>query len=155
MYTQHLILLVSWGTFRSICNKFFPYVRKSRRKTDYCDHCALYQQQVLPKFWRDIADARQQLEVIRPDYFADLDQYKPAQKAEVDDPAKYCTYIVRHMNRYIDTHRESLSLDEVSQLHKTAVPLSNVCRWHEKVLSAYTWHVRYPTGFYSHFTGKP
>ena len=76
MYTWNaaLLLLDSLSTFMKIVVKFLPFLRKGRRKTDYCDHCALYHQKVLVAFWEDVKKSRTALESVLPTFFIAFDE---------------------------------------------------------------------------------
>ena len=68
-----LISLMSIKTFQRIRKKYCGFMRKGQRKTDVCDHCALFESQVLQGFWHDVRRCRELLEHLWPRYFTDFD----------------------------------------------------------------------------------
>ena len=49
-----------------------------------------------------------------PRYFEEFDVSKKVRRAEVDDPEKYCTLLLRHMGGFIDKYRPELPFNLIS-----------------------------------------
>ena len=89
--------------------QYYGFLRKGQRKTDVCDHCALFENQVLPPgFWHDVRRCRELLEHLWSKYFSDFDTRKKVQRAQVDRPAKYCEMLLAHLGGLIGARRVEL-----------------------------------------------
>ena len=135
-----LISLMSFNTFQRIRKKYYGFLRKGQRKTDVCDHCALFENQVLPGFWHDVRRCRELLEHLWSKYFSDFDTRKKVQRAEVDIPAKYCEMLLAHLGGFIDARREELHDVLVGDLHRVTAKAMDLLRCHLRLLKSHQWH---------------
>jgi len=142
MASALLISMMSFPTFQLIRKKYYGFLRKGQRKTDVCDHCALFENQVLPGFWLDVRRCRELLEHLWPKYFTEFDARKKVQRAEVDIPAKYCEMLLVHIGGFIDAHRPELPIELVGDLHRAAAKALDLLRWHLRLLKSHAWHRR-------------
>ena len=136
------ISLMSFPTFQLIRKKYYGFLRKGQRKTDVCDHCALFGNQVLPGFWHDVRRCRELLEHLWPKYFSDCDVRKKVQRAEVGIPAQYCEMLLAHLGGFIDAHRVELPVVLVGDLHRVTAKAMDLVRWHLRLLKSRAWHRR-------------
>ena len=76
-------------------------------------------------------------------YFEELDERRKVQRAEVDDPAQYCSPLMAHIRSFIEKHRPELPSALVLQLRHAENKALDLLRWHHRPLKSYQWHKRY------------
>ena len=94
---------MSARTMHRIMKEHLCHFKKARCQSDYCQYCADYDDKVLPKAQEMIADARDQLEKIMPNYWQAWDAFLAAEPFK-DLPAleieAFEHYISRHHERH-------------------------------------------------------
>eukprot|EP00434_Breviolum_minutum_P009903 symbB.v1.2.008726.t1/scaffold545.1/size189104/11 len=136
----------SLNTFKKLLAIHFPYVRNPRRDTDVCKHCKHFSKYILPSAKKAAVQAKSDITVICPTYFAAFDasplvQSLQERREEVE--------IITRLRRYIDgcharqepaDARPALSLTDRISLHAAEATGSHILKGHIELLDAYVWH---------------
>ena len=142
-----LHVAMSFPTFLAVVHRWFPYVRFAMRKTDYCDHCHLYQSSICPALYADAWEFREKLLNIYPGYFDHFDGKRAVKRVlEQQDTPKYCNLLTVCIEQYTERFRaeimESQRLAGVFALEMAEKDIRRTLRWHLKVIRSYAWHKR-------------
>jgi hypothetical protein len=140
--SEDLLGRMSFSTFRRIMAKHFQHVRYGRRLTDVCDHCALHQNSILPTFWKDVKQARLQLESAYAGFMAKFDASAATQRAAIDNVPDFCGRLRKYMNQFIMKNRESMTQGQIADVHELTASIDVTLKWSKRLLDSFAWHSR-------------
>ena len=141
-----VLAAMSFQVFLLVLRRWFPEVRKARKKTDYCDHCQLHRASILPGWWEFVREAREALIAVLPTYFEAFDDNPRNLRRQREDVVKFArafwVWVARHGETRRQEREAALTLAQRAALHAKEAEVEDRLRWEVKVLKAYAWHRR-------------
>ena len=89
--SETLMQHMSYPTWVRLLALHMPYVKDGHGKSDYCDHCHLYERSILPTMWSYLREVREHLVALYPVYFDQFDARPFVQTSACSYPSS-CTW---------------------------------------------------------------
>ena len=135
-----LFKTLGWKQFHKITKKHCRWAIKPQRKSDYCDHCALFERSIRPGISKVVKKAREEIIQIHPEYFDAFDSRAPQlSKEPVAHIAAFLTFCDTHASARAGD-RKALSRTKRLNLHEVEALVCHVLRHEVKVAKSYDWH---------------
>ena len=143
MYMRSSLLRkVAWKQFFLITRKHAPWLVRGHGKTDYCDHCHLFQKTILPGIVKMVKAVREHLRLILPMYFEPFDKEhgEGLEGKPVELLKAFRQYIFRHDTVHASM-RSSLRASQRQALHEKEAGICHRLKHEVNVAESYAWHV--------------